>query len=277
VVMGAVVAVLVLVTGLTVIIARPAQTTPGVLLAYPAGCPRSPLQRAPGAQTYQVDVACARIAGTVMAYRLNQAYDDLELTVVPSQAYSSALSPANHGRFEVDIPGPDLAAVKSPDLNASGVFYGSWVENKATHALMLMPTWRITTSPGSGVNPDTLLFSMAAARHSGQGFRVSTEIGATLPEGAVPTIAVTATWLIPASGRKHQAAAVPASQVRILAEITGPSGDPVVWKAAQTGTLGLVTIRMPIIVATGRYTCHLYAIAAGRVVSITRSFSVGKT
>ena len=273
----AIVAVLVLAAGLAVIIARPAAKTPGTLLVYPAGCPRSPMDQAPNAETYQVEVACARIAGTVLAYRLNQAYDDLELTVVPSRADASALSPANHGRFEVDIPGPDLAAVKSPDLNSSGVFYGSWVENRATHALTLMPAWRITTSPGSGVNPDTLLFSVAAARHSGQGFALSTGIPAVLPEGVGPTIPVTATWLIPASGKKHPAVAVPASQVRVLAEITGPSGHPVVWKAAQTGTLGLVTIRLPLIVATGRYTCHLYAIAAGRVVSITRSFSVGKT
>jgi len=212
-----------------------------------------------------------------VAYRLNQAYDDLELTVVPSRAYSAALAPGNNGRFEVDIPGPDLGAVKSPDLNGGGVFYGSWVENRATHALTLMPTWRITTSPADGANPDALLFSLAAARHSGQSFRLSTRVPATLPQGAGPAIPVTATWLVPAAGHKHRAAAVPASQVRVLAEITGPSGDPVVWKAAQTGTLGLVTIRLPLFVATGRYKCHLYAIAAGRVVSITRSFSVGKT
>jgi hypothetical protein len=234
------------------------------------------MDQVPNAGTYQVEVACARIAGTVMAYRLNQAYDDLELTVVPSRGYAPALSPANHGRFQVDIPGPDLAAVKSPDLNGSGIFYGSWVENKATHALTLMPAWRITTSPGSGVNPDTLLFSVAAARHSGQGFALSTGIGATLPPGVGLTIPVTATWLVPATGKKHPATAVPASQVRVLAEITGPSGHPVAWKAAQTGTLGLVTVRLPLIVATGRYTCHLYAIAAGRVVSISRSFSVGR-
>ncbi|MDQ2813402.1 MAG: hypothetical protein M3Z75_16415 [Actinomycetota bacterium] len=274
---GAIVTVLVLVAGLAVIISLRSHKTPGTLLAYPAGCPRSPMDEVPNAESYRLKVACARIAGTVVAYRLNRAYDDLELTVVPGRAYSSALSPANHGRFEVDIPGPDLGAVKSPDLNGSGIFYGSWVENKATHHLTLMPTWRITTSPGGGLNPDTLLFSLAAARHAGQRFSLSARIPATLPQGAGPAIPVTASWLVPASRKTHRAVTVPASQVRVLAEITGPSGDPVVWKAAQTGTLGLVTIRLPLFVATGRYTCHLYAIAAGRVVSITQSFRVGKT
>jgi len=271
---GAVVAGLVLVAGLGIAF-MPSPGRPGMLLAYQARCPRAPLDQVPDAQTYRVEVPCARIAGTVVAYRLNHAYDDLELTVVPGRQYRSALPAANNGRFTVDVVGPDLSSVESPDLESSGTFYGSWVENRATHAFLLMPTWRITASPGAGANPDSLLFSLAAARHSGQVFRWSTGVPATLAPGIVLTIPVTASWVVPAVG-KHPAHPAPASQIRILVGITGPSGRSVVWKAAQTGTLGLVTIRLPLIVSTGRYICHLYALAGGRVVAMARSFVVGK-
>jgi len=271
---AAVVAVL-LAAGLGVLVISRA-TAAHPTLAYTAGCPRSPMSAVPNPQGYQVEVPCARITGTAVAYRLNEAYDDLELTVVPARPYRSALPPANNGRFVVWIVGPDLGAVKAPDLNRAAVFYGSWVENRATHALMLMPSWRITTSPGNGVNPDVLLFALAAARHSGQSLRLSTDVPATMTPGTGLTIPVTASWQVPAAG-KHPAHFVPASQILVLVEIIARSGKAVAWKAARTGTLGLAAVRPDLVAITGHYTCRVYAITAGRVISVTRAFAVGGT
>jgi hypothetical protein len=245
------------------------------LLAYPAGCPGSPMNQVPNAKIYRVQVPCARISGTVTAYRLNAAYDDLELTVKPARSYGSVLPAANHGHFTVDIPVPSLNTVRSPDLGSDATFYGSWAESRATHALLLIPTWRVTATSSGGVNPYSLLFPVAENHHSGQAFDLVTGLPAALPPGTGLTIPVSTTWAGPAQG-KHQAGSQPASQIRLVAEITGPAGEPVAWKAGVTSTLGLATIRVPLIVTTGRYTLHLYAIASGHVVSMTRGFDVGK-
>jgi hypothetical protein len=271
----AVVAALLLATAAALFIAAPGSATPPSPLAYSAGCPQDPMQQVPNAGSYRVEVRCARIGGKVLAYRLNRSYDDLELTVSPAPAYQFLLPAANHGRFVVRITGPDLSTVQSPELESDDVFYGSWVENRATHALMLLPVWRIAAKYGNGVNPDTQLFVAAQARHSGQSLKVSPGIPATLRPGVILTLPVTVTWRIPAAGKKA-ASVVPASQVGVLAEITNAFGRPVAWKAAQTGALGTVNIRLPLIASTGRYTCHLYVIAAGGVTTVVRKFNVGE-
>jgi hypothetical protein len=257
------------------LVVLPGSAPPPSPLAYSAGCPQDPVQQVPNAGSYRMEVQCARIGGKVLAYRLNRSYDDLELTVSPDPAYQSLLPTANHGRFIVRITGPDLTAVQTPELQSNDVFYGSWVENRATHALMLLPVWRIAATPGNGVNPDTLLFGAAQARHSGQSLEVSPGLPATLRPGVILAVPVTVDWGIPSAG-KHAATDGPASQVWVLAEITNAFGRPVAWKAAQTDTLGAVNIRLPLIASTGRYTCHLYVIAAGGVTTVVRKFNVGE-
>jgi hypothetical protein len=248
---------------------RPAPYGP---LTYVAGCPREPMNRVSNANSYDVRVPCARIVGTVVGYRLNQAYDDLQVTVVPGADYRATLAPGNKGRFTVDITGPDLSTVRVPSQGQVATFYGSWVVNRATHVLAMLPAWRITSPGEKATNPASALFAPDAPRHVSQTLELSSS-PVTPRSGATLTIPVGAVWRDSATGGEPPET-VPAAQIRILARVSNRVGHVICWKAAQTNSLGRAIVRVPLTLGPGHYIYRIYAIATGRKVTMTRSFVV---
>lgn len=211
---------------------------------------------------------CSTFTGTVRKVEFVPAFDDVKITVVPSDSMRAYLPAANHGVLVADVIATDQATVSIPPVGSKVSLWGAWVEDRATKTAMLLPTYRIEVdSPG-----DTVIRGHSVPGQGPVGprqLRLTVAAPSRVVVGGEIRVQIHAQWS--SFGKLTDA-----SQIRLFAEMDTPDGVGVRWHAAQTDTQGMADLSLVAIQVPAVYTLTVYAAPSKLAVSSSTQIKIAK-
>jgi len=232
-------------------------------------CRANPMEHVHDPHRLTVVRDCSTVSGTVRAVKFVPAFDDLKITLVPDRKTRSYLPAANHGVLVADVIATDQARVRAPVRGSRITAWGAWVTDKATKTAMLLPAYRIAVTQ----NPNNAVIRGESHELHGPPIPKQLKLHVTAPRrvtvGGWINVTVQARWL-------YLGTPLPASQVRLFAEMTGPDGTGIRWKAAETNTLGLATLHLVAIQVPGNYVLTLYSSPSHQPVTAKAEIEVAR-
>ena len=233
-------------------------------------CPSTPLTHVHDPKRIRVLSRCSTVTGRVQQARVDSAYDDLKITVLPDANFRSYLRPENKGVVVADVIATQLPQIAAPPVGSEVVVSGAWVFDKASKSVQLLPVYRLVVGK---VDPAAAGLSGHSVERHGppvvRTLRFTVATAKAVVVGNRLSVAVKATWL---TGKL----VTPASQVRLFAEMTTADGTGVRWKAAMTDVRGLANINLVTIQVPAAYKLTVYAAEYGQPISESTQVQVKK-
>ena len=240
-----------------------------------SGCRRPPMEHVHDPQRLQLLASCSTVSGVVTDLHYVAAFDDLKVTITPDEDLTAFLDEANQGRLVLDVIATDQASVGVPAIGSRVTAWGSWVQDKATHATMMLPVYRMDMDRQSDhVRGESI------ERHGpapDRELRLTARASGKVVVGGRLDVFLQTTWL-------HDGRAEPASEIRLFSEMTTASGGGVHWKtgvgvrwkAAMTDTRGIAVLHLVAIQVPGPYLLTVYAAPSGQAVTATVPIKIAK-
>ena len=262
----------VLVVGVAVLVAAGAAVTVslvgdhgvGTAMAPPAGgpawqsgvapCRQDPMAGVPQPTRFVVVAGCSTVSGTVRQVRRDPVDGELNIQVVPDQAYSRFLPPVNQGQLRAVAVPQDVPGLTVPTVGQHATFYGAWVLDRNQHHQAAMhPVWMIQPT-GGRASPAPSGGAVVLGRNR---LQVRLVAPPSVPVGGAMDIFVRVE-----SGRG--AARRPEPEANLFFEVRAQDGRGVQWKAATTNALGKARVTLVALEQPGDFELWLYADKVGR-------------
>ena len=262
----------VLVVGVAVLVAAGAAVTFNLVgdhgvrtaMAPPAGgpawqggvapCRQDPMAGVPQPTRFVVVAGCSTVSGTVRQVRRDPVDGELNIQVVPDQAYSRFLPPVNQGQLRAVAVPQDVPGLTVPTVGQHATFYGAWVLDRNQHHQAAMhPVWMIQPT-GGRASPAPSGGAVVLGRNR---LQVRLVAPPSVPIGGAMDIFVRVE-----SGRG--AARRPEPEANLFFEVRAQDGRGVQWKAATTNALGKARVTLVALEQPGAFQLWLYADRQGR-------------
>ena len=262
----------VLVVGVAVLVAAGAAVTLSLVgdhgvrtaMAPPAGgpawqsglapCRQDPMVGVPQPTRFVVVAGCSTVSGTVRQVRRDPVDGELNIQVVPDQAYSRFLPPVNQGQLRAVAVPQDVPGLTVPTVGQHATFYGAWVLDRNQHHQAAMhPVWMIQPT-GGRASPAPSAGAVVLGRNR---LQVRLVAPPSVPIGGAMDIFVRVE-----SGRG--AARRPEPEANLFFEVRAQDGRGVQWKAATTNALGKARVTLVALEQPGAFQLWLYADRQGR-------------
>ena len=262
----------VLVVGVAVLVAAGAAVTLSLVgdhgvrtaMAPPAGgpawqsglapCRQDPMVGVPQPTRFVVVAGCSTVSGTVQQVRRDPVDGELNIQVVPDQAYSRFLPPVNQGQLRAVAVPQDVPGLTVPTVGQHASFYGAWVLDRNQHHQAAMhPVWMIQPT-GGRASPAPSGGAVVLGRNR---LQVRLVAPPSVPVGGAMDIFVRVE-----SGRG--AARRPEPEANLFFEVRAQDGRGVQWKAATTNALGKARVTLVALEQPGAFQLWLYADRQGR-------------
>ena len=262
----------VLVVGVAVLVAAGAAVTLSLVgdhgvrtaMAPPAGgpawqsgvalCRQDPMAGVPQPTRFIVVAGCSTVSGTVRQVRRDPVDGELNIQVVPDQAYSRFLPPVNQGQLRAVAVPQDVPGLTVPTVGQHATFYGAWVLDRNQHHQAAMhPVWMIQPT-GGRASPAPSGGAVVLGRNR---LQVRLVAPPSVPVGGAMDIFVRVE-----SGRG--AARRPEPEANLFFEVRAQDGRGVQWKAATTNALGKARVTLVALEQPGAFQLWLYADRQGR-------------
>jgi hypothetical protein len=262
----------VLVVGVAVLVAAGAAVTLSLVghhgvrtaMAPPAGgpawqsglapCRQDPMVGVPQPTRFVVVAGCSTVSGTVRQVRRDPVDGELNIQVVPDQAYSRFLPPVNQGQLRAVAVPQDVPGLTVPTVGQHATFYGAWVLDRNQHHQAAMhPVWMIQPT-GGRASPAPSGGAVVLGRNR---LQVRLVAPPSVPVGGAMDIFVRVE-----SGRG--AARRPEPEANLFFEVRAQDGRGVQWKAATTNALGKARVTLVALEQPGAFQLWLYADRQGR-------------
>jgi hypothetical protein len=233
---------------------RTAMAPPAAGPAWQGGaapCRPDPMAGVPQPTRFIVVARCSTVAGTVRQVRRDPVDGELNLQILPDQAYMRFLPPGNHGLLRVAAAPRDVPALTIPRVGEHASFYGAWVLDRNQHRRAAMhPAWLIQPSGARAAPPPGA--STAAKR-----LRVRLVAPPEVPVGGAMDVFVRVESGAGAARR-------PEPETNLFFEVRAQDGRGVQWKAATTNALGKARVTLVALEQPGSLQLWLYADKQGR-------------
>ena len=245
------------------LVADDAEAPPWVAASF--GCRDQPTAHVHDPDRLELRHPCSTFSGRVTRVHFVAAYDDLKITLAPTAAMRSYLPAVNRGRLVADVIATDQTRVRAPEVGSVITVWGAWVHDKATKTAMLLPAYGIAVDDAS---------RSAVRGHSNEQHGPSVARKLRIKLGTRPRVVVGGEIRVAVHAQWARAGRLtPASQIRLFAEMTG-HGIGARWKALETDTQGMASLRMVAIQTPGNYQLTMYAAPSGVDVSARTAIKV---